>query len=154
MRMTLRTNLAMRTLMHCAVRAPDQLRTADVARACNASFHHVAAVVNKLESQGFLQTTRGRGGGIALAMDPADIPVGLVFRLFESDTSFAECMDPARNTCPLIGACRLSGLLCDALDAFYAALDRHSVADLIDGNAALARILAPADAPSANKLPV
>mgnify|MGYP000882687410 FL=1 len=134
MRLTLRTNLAMRTLMHCAVRAPDMLRTADVAQACNASFHHVAQVVNKLESEGFLNTTRGRGGGISLAVEPKDVSVGQVFRLFESDLAFAECMDEARNTCPLASACRLKGMLCDALGAFYATLDRYSLVDLIDGN--------------------
>ncbi|MCB1405842.1 MAG: Rrf2 family transcriptional regulator [Rhodobacteraceae bacterium] len=137
MRLTLRTNLAMRTLMHCAVRAPDTLRTADVARACNASFHHVAQVVNKLETEGFLNTTRGRGGGIALAVEPDEISIGLVFRLFESDLPFAECMDRVRNTCPLSGACRLKGMLCEALGAFYASLDRYCLTDLIEGNRAL-----------------
>lgn len=137
MRLTLRTNLAMRTLMHCAVRAPASLRTADVARACNASFHHVAQVVNQLESAGFLHTTRGRGGGIALAVPTDAVSVGAVFRLFEADMAFAECMDSARNTCPLVAACRLKGMLCIALDAFYAALDRFTLTDLIADNSAL-----------------
>ncbi len=126
--------------MHCATHAPEMLRTADVARACNASFHHVAQVVNKLESEGFLRTTRGRGGGITLAKAPKDIAVGRIFRLFESDLPFAECMDTARNTCPLAGACRLQGMLCEALGAFYASLDRYVLADLVDGNTALAAI--------------
>lgn len=140
MRLTLRTNLAMRTLMHCATRYPDSLRTADVARACNASFHHVAQVVNQLESAGYLNTTRGRGGGIQLAVPAEQVSVGTVFRLFEADLPFAECMDPGRNTCPLCDACRLKGLLCEALGAFYGTLDRHSLADLVADNTDLARI--------------
>lgn len=140
MRLTLRTNLAMRTLMHCAVRAPDSLRTADVASVCNASFHHVAQVVNQLESAGYLNTTRGRGGGITLAMSPSDIVLGRVFRLFEADLPFAECMDLDRNTCPLCGACRLKGILCEALGAFYGTLDRYTVQDLVQQNTDLALI--------------
>ncbi|MCB1390624.1 MAG: Rrf2 family transcriptional regulator [Rhodobacteraceae bacterium] len=140
MRLTLRTNLAMRTLMHCAVRAPDTLRTADVSSACNASFHHVAQVVNQLESAGYLHTTRGRGGGIALARPAEEISVGKIFRLFEADLPFAECMDLARNTCPLCDACRLKGILCEALSAFYATLDRYRLSDLVDGNDDLIRI--------------
>lgn len=140
MRLTLRTNLAMRTLMHCAVRYPDSLRTADVARACNASFHHVAQVVNQLESEGYLNTTRGRGGGIQLAKPADEISVGKVFRVFEADLPFAECMDQTRNTCPLTSACLLKGMLCDALGAFYATLDRQTVADLVANNSDLARI--------------
>ncbi|MCW1933026.1 RrF2 family transcriptional regulator [Pararhodobacter zhoushanensis] len=141
MRLTLRTNLAMRTLMHCATQFPVSLRTADVASACNASFHHVAQVVNQLESGGFLATSRGRGGGIALAKPAAEIGVGTVIRLFEADLPFAECMDDKRNTCPLVTVCRLKGLLCEALDAFYSSLDRYTVHDLIDGNAALVDVL-------------
>ncbi|MEZ5752047.1 MAG: Rrf2 family transcriptional regulator [Paracoccaceae bacterium] len=140
MRLTLRTNLAMRTLMHCAVRGPDSLRTADVAEACNASFHHVAQVVNQLESAGYLRTARGRGGGIALALAPGDICVGKVVRLFEADMPFAECMDPARNTCPLHTGCRLKGMLCEAVNAFYATLDRYTVEDLVRQNPALDRL--------------
>lgn len=142
MRLTLRTNLAMRTLMHCATQFPVSLRTADVASACNASFHHVAQVVNQLESGGFLATSRGRGGGIALAKPAAEIGVGTVIRLFEAELPFAECMDDKRNTCPLVEVCRLKGMLCEALDAFYSSLDRFTVHDLIDGNAALVDVLA------------
>ena len=140
MRLTLRTNLAMRTLMHCAVRAPLSLRTADVARACNASFHHVAQVVNQLEGAGYLHTHRGRGGGIALARPPEEIGLGAVFRLIEAEMPFAECLDTRRNTCPLTGACRLRGILCEALAAFYGTLDRYNLRDLVAGNAPLADI--------------
>jgi len=140
MRLTLRTNLAMRTLMHCAVRYPGSLRTADVAQACNASFHHVAQVVNQLESTGYLKTTRGRGGGIGLARPASTISLGHVFRVFEADLPFAECMDRPQNTCPLIDSCRLKGILCEALGAFYGTLDRYTVTDLVAENAGLARI--------------
>lgn len=140
MRLTMRTNLAMRTLMHCAVRAPHHLRTADVAQACNASFHHVAQVVNKLESEGFLHTVRGRGGGISLAKSADDICIGTIFRLFEADLPFAECMDQERNSCPLCGACRLQGILCEALGAFYGTLDRYTLSDLVARNDALAMV--------------
>jgi len=143
MRLTLRTNLAMRTLMHCAVRAPDSLRTADVARACNASFHHVAQVVNQLEGAGFLHTSRGRGGGIALARPAESIRVGTVVRLFEADLPFAECMDADRNTRPSSVDRRLKGMLSEGLDAFYATLDRYTVHDLVRDNAGLAQIFAP-----------
>ena len=141
MRLTLRTNLAMRTLMHCAVRFPESLRTADVARACNASFHHVAQVVNKLESEGFLNTARGRGGGISLAMASDDISVGKVVRLFEGDMPFAECMNADRNTCPLTDTCRLRNYIARAVEAFYHELDMVTLSDLVKGNCGLEQLL-------------
>jgi|JI8StandDraft_2_1071088.scaffolds.fasta_scaffold16144_2 Rrf2 family nitric oxide-sensitive transcriptional repressor len=145
MRLTTRTNLAMRTLMHAAVRHPAGLRTADVARACKASFHHVAQIVNLLENAGWLRTARGRGGGLVLAVPAESIRVGAVFRLLEAEMPFAECLDSARNSCPLDGACRLKGLLCEALGAFYATLDRHTLADLVAGNTALAAVFEASD---------
>lgn len=143
MRLTVRTDLAMRTLMHCATRRPDRLRTIDVARACDASFHHVAQVVNQLESAGFLTTTRGRGGGIALAREAGQIGVGQIFRLFEADLPFTECLDAGRNACPLSAGCGLTGMMCEALNAFYATLDRYTLLDLTADNPELARIFAP-----------
>ena len=144
MRLTVRTNLAMRVLMHAAVAGRDGLHAGDVALACNASPHHIALVVSRLAEAGLLLTHRGRGGGIELARDPQAITVGEVVRLFEADVPFTECMDLEKNTCPLPAACRLKGTFAKAIAAFYAELDGVSVAALVDGNEALATILTSA----------
>ncbi len=143
MRLTMRTNLAMRILMHCAVCAPDKIRSADVARICNASVHHVAQVVHRLEVKGFLITVRGRRGGIALARSASEISVGSVFREFEYEVPFTECFSPESNTCPLAGACNLRGLLCHVLEGFYRELDKVALADLVDGNTSLKALFLP-----------
>ena len=141
MRLTVRTNLAMRVLMHAAVAGPGTLHAGDVALACNASAHHVALVVSRLAEAGLLLTHRGRGGGIELARRPEAITVGEVVRLFEADVPFTECMDLHSNTCPLPDACRLKGVIMRAVGAFYAELDGVTVGDLVAGNEALAAIL-------------
>ena len=48
MRLTTRTNLAMRTLMYCAVNTGRNIRTSEVARATNASENHLGQVINTL----------------------------------------------------------------------------------------------------------
>lgn len=144
MRLTTRTNLALRTLMVCAVNPDRIVRKAEVAAAINASENHLAQVINQLGQSGFITTMRGRNGGFMLAQPAREISVGAVFRTFESELPFMECMTP-ENTCPLQGVCRMSGHLQRALDAFYSALDPVTLGELVDCNEGLAAILSMED---------
>ena len=141
MRLTTRTNLALRVLMACGVNAGSVLRTADIARRCNASVHHLLQVVNMLQDHGYVETLRGRNGGLRLALPQESISIGEVFRIFESGTPFAECFDTTQNTCPLSETCRLRGYIARALDAFYHELDMATLADLVRGNCGLKALL-------------
>lgn len=141
MRLTVRTNLAMRTLMFCAVNLGQTVQKRQVAACCNASEAHLGVVINQLSHAGFIETLRGRNGGIRLACDPAEVSVGQVFRIFEAGTPFTECFSDSDNACPIVGACRLRGALSKALDAFYAALDGLSVGDLVEQNIPLEHLM-------------
>lgn len=141
MRLTLRTNLAMRTLMFCAANPDRIVRKQDVAETCNVSENHLAQVIHLLAQKQFLQTVRGRSGGLRLARPAETISVGEVFRTFEGVLPFAECFSRAENTCPLAGSCRLKCVLAEALDAFYARLDKVTIADLMRDNIGLQDLL-------------
>jgi len=141
MRLTTRTNLAMRVLMFCAVHKDQVVKKADIAQACRAKETHIAQVVNLLAQKGYLTTTRGRGGGIELAREAEAINVGEVIRAFESPIAFAECFHGAENTCPLVPACRLKSALSAALGAFYGTLDSLTLEDLVHGNEPLKALL-------------
>lgn len=141
MRLTVRTNLAMRTLMLCAAN-PDQIvRKHEIAGICNASENHLAQVIHLLALNGYLATQRGRAGGMKLARPASEITVGQVFRSFEATLPFAECFSTEENLCPLASFCKLKCLLNDALAAFYAKLDAVSLADLMHDNEALEGLL-------------
>ena len=148
MRLTTRTNLAMRTLMLCAVNDGRLVRKAEAAVAVNASENHLAQVINRLGREGFIDTQRGRGGGFRLAMPAAEISVGAVFRAFEAGLPFIECFGEA-NTCPLRPACRMTAHLARAVEAFYATLDPVTLADLTTCNRSLQAILSLDDARAA-----
>lgn len=141
MRLTTRTNLAMRTLMFCAVNPDVIVRKADIAKACNASPNHLGLVINRLGQFGFIETCRGRHGGVKLARPAAQISIGAVARRIEGDMPFVECFDANENTCPLAHCCRLRGALGRAMAAFYGALDTISLADLTDRNMPLQALL-------------
>lgn len=134
MRLTTRTNLAIRALMYCGVHPNETVRSAEIARACNSSANHLAQVINTLNAHGFIVATRGRAGGVCLAREPRAINIGEVFRLFEADVPFTECFALETNTCPLVPACRLRSAIRRAVDAFYREMDLVTLEDLVKGN--------------------
>ena len=94
MRLTIRTNLAARVLMYCAVNMGRTVRSADIAEACNASGNHMAQVIHQLQLNGFVATQRGRSGGLQLAMPPERISIGQGFRTFEAGGPLTPCLAP------------------------------------------------------------
>ena len=148
MRLTTRTNLAARVLMFCAVNDGQLVKSSDIAKACNASGNHLGHVIHQLQQHGFVETLRGRAGGLRLGLRPRDISIGKVFRIFESSVPFAECFAGEDNTCPLTDTCRLRGFIKRAVEAFYHELDMVTLDDLVRGNCGLEAILQLAPKPT------
>jgi Rrf2 family nitric oxide-sensitive transcriptional repressor len=137
MRITKRTNIAIRLLMFCAANEGRLVTKSEIAERCNTSESHLAQIINKLGQLGFLHTQRGRTGGVTLGRPMAEIRVGEVFRKLEENTPVAECFADVDNTCPLTSACRLRVALVDAVEAFYAHLDEVTLDALVCDNEAL-----------------
>lgn len=143
MRITKRTNIAVRLLMFCAANPNRLVTKAEIAKCCNVSENHLAQVINQLGQLGFLHTQRGRNGGMTLAQPAAEIRIGQVFRNVEGTLPIAECFADTDNTCPLTDACRLKMALSDAAQAFYASLDDITLEALVCDNLDLMKILQP-----------
>lgn len=108
----------------------EQSSIEEIAAAFNISEHHLVKIVHFLGKLGFLQNTRGRGGGIRLSRPPAEINLGDVIRKTEPNFNAVECFDPATNRCPIIGVCGLKPWLGKAMEAFLATLDGVTLADV------------------------
>lgn len=134
MRLTQWTDYTLRVLMYCAAtRGREQPVTiTEVAEGYGISRSHLMKIVQELAAQGLLETTRGRGGGMRLMKDPAEINLGAVVRQTETDFHLVECFDPEINQCRLSGNCRLKGALGEAINAYLAVLDGVTLADLVD----------------------
>lgn len=152
MRLTIRTNIAMRALMFCALNPGRLVRRSEIAARCNASPNHLAQVVHVMAQRGFLATMRGRGGGIRLGRPAEEISVGSVFRSLEGEVPFIECFEGGENDCPMTGACRLGHAIGGAVEAFYAYLDAITLADLVVGNKALAQQICREEDPARPRL--
>lgn len=143
MRITKRTNIAVRLLMYCAAHQDRLVTKAEIAECCNISENHLAQVINQLGQLKYLSTQRGRNGGMTLAKTAEQISVGEVFRDIEGNLPLAECFADADNTCPLTSACRLKVALSAAAQAFYTSLDQITLDSLICDNFDLMKILQP-----------
>lgn len=86
---------------------------------------------------GYIETIRGRNGGIRLLMPPAEINIGELVLKTEEDFYLVECFhhDKEReNRCLITPACHLKGILNEALAAFIHVLKGYTLADLIENN--------------------
>lgn len=131
MRLTLHTDYALRLLMLLAVEPEHRHTIGEVAQRYDISRNHLMKVTQTLSQSGFLESLRGRCGGLRLGRSPASINLGAVVRATEDSLALVECFDQENNHCLISPACGLRGPLDQALRAFFAVLDRHSLADLI-----------------------
>jgi len=130
-RLTLHTDYALRVLMYLGLRRGEDLASIrEIAEAYGISENHLVKVVHGLARAGFVETLRGRGGGLRLAMPPERIRIGAVVRQTEDDMALVACFSDHRR-CSIAGVCRLQALLGEALAAFLAVLDRTTLADLL-----------------------
>ena len=83
----------------------------------------------KLASLGWIESIRGRGGGIRLRVSADQLMVGEVLRKTETDFNLVECFDEAENTCRLHGYCQLKTLLEQAMASYVAGLEQVNLVD-------------------------
>lgn len=130
MRLTTMTDYSLRLLMYVG-QHPERLCTiSEVAQAYGISEAHLMKVTHQLGLHGWIETVRGKGGGMRLARAPAEINVGEVVRSIEPDFNLVECFSTG-NTCVLTNHCELTTLLGGAINAFIGHLSEHTLADLL-----------------------
>ncbi|CAG0946327.1 HTH-type transcriptional repressor NsrR [Gammaproteobacteria bacterium] len=130
MRLTTMTDYALRLLMYVAQQDGRLCTIAEVAQAYSISEAHLMKITHQLALAGWLETLRGKGGGMRLARPPEQINLGEVVRSIEPDFSLVECFATG-STCTLTGTCGLTGVLAGAMREFMQYLDRHSLADVV-----------------------
>ena len=135
MRLTTLTDYALRLLMYVG-QHPNRLCTiAEIASAYGISETHLMKVTHRLAQNGWIDTIRGKNGGMRLAMPPNDINLGKVVRDTENDFALVECFHTG-NACTLTGRCGLTGIFAGALEQFLHHLDGYTLADILPPPAA------------------
>lgn len=131
MQLTRFTDFSLRVLTHLGRHPDAQATVAGMAAEHCISRHHLTHVVHQLGLKGYIETTRGKGGGFRLARSPELIRIGDVVRDMETGFELAECFRPGESACRLMPGCALKGILAEAGHAFLASLDRYTLADLL-----------------------
>lgn len=130
MRLTRQTNHAIRMLMYCAVNGDKLSRVGEIAAAYALSDLFLFKILQPLVEAGFVETVRGRNGGIRLAKPASAITLRAVVEVTEDSFVMAECFETGALDCPLIDSCALNAALRKALEAFLGVLGGYTIADL------------------------
>jgi Rrf2 family nitric oxide-sensitive transcriptional repressor len=128
MQLTAFTDYGLRTLMRLAGEPDRSFTTDQIAREFGISRNHLIKIVHKLAGAGFITTQRGSGGGFRLARPAETITIGEIVRALESRYPLVECFRSDGGACTLMPECRLKVRLARALEAFFADLDRATLA--------------------------
>jgi Rrf2 family nitric oxide-sensitive transcriptional repressor len=133
MRLTLYTDYSMRVLIYLGQRRDQLVTIGEIAAYYGISRNHLMKVVHQLGTWGYIETLRGKGGGIRLAHAPERINLGEVVRLTEENMDIVECFTADASRCIIEPVCVLKNVLEKALDNFLATLDLYTLADLLQG---------------------
>ena len=136
MRLTRYSDYAMRVLLHLGAEPGRMASIASIAQAYGISRNHLMKVVHDLGKAGFVDSVRGRSGGIRLARPPEAINLGDVIRHTEEGFDLVYC-----SQCIIAPACGLTAVVNEALVAFLDVFDRYSLADILGRKAELLAIL-------------
>jgi Rrf2 family nitric oxide-sensitive transcriptional repressor len=134
------SDYSLRVLMYLGVHAERLATIGEIADAYGISANHLTKVVNHLGRLAYIETVRGKGGGIRLARPAAGIRLGELIRQTENDWALVECF-ASDGHCRIMPACRLPAILDEALAAMLAVLDRYTLADLLHHPAELGRMI-------------
>jgi Rrf2 family nitric oxide-sensitive transcriptional repressor len=131
MQLTRFTDYSLRILIYLALNDDRLVTIAEIARSYDVSQNHLMKIVHQLGGHGYLETVRGKGGGIRLARQAALINIGDVVRDTEEHMDIVECFSLEFKDCPLLPSCALKSILTDARKNFLATLDRYNLSDLL-----------------------
>ncbi|MGE0885383.1 MAG: Rrf2 family transcriptional regulator [Blastocatellales bacterium] len=142
MKLTLYTDYSLRVLMYLALDPDNTSTIQEIADHYNVSKNHLMKVAYELGQSGYVETVRGRNGGLRLAKPAAEINLGELVRECEEDFTLVECFDAGNNQCVLTPACKLKHVLKEALENYFHSLNQYSLADLLQHRKSMARLLA------------
>lgn len=140
MHLTRHSDYTMRLLMHLAIQPDTTSTIREISERYGISRNHMMKVANSATQAGYITAVRGRVGGLRLAKPADEICIGNVLRETENWTT-VECFQPATNQCRIVRACGLRPMLEEALEAYFAVLNRYSLADAVRKKSVLVQLL-------------
>ncbi|SFN04207.1 transcriptional regulator, BadM/Rrf2 family [Izhakiella capsodis] len=136
MQLTSFTDYGLRALIFMATLPEGQLTSiSEVANIYGVSRNHMVKIIHQLSRTGYVDAVRGKNGGIRLGKPGSEIIVGHVVRHMEP-LQLVDCTE-----CMIAPSCRLKIALNEAVKCFVKELDNYTLADLVDTNQPLYKLL-------------
>ncbi|MEH7451872.1 RrF2 family transcriptional regulator [Gottfriedia acidiceleris] len=137
MRLTTYSDYSLRVLIFLSSEPGEKLvNIKDIAEAYDISKNHLMKIIYNLGKMGYIETIRGRNGGIRLAKLPSEINIGEIIRKTEEDFNIVECFEHG-NTCVITPVCSLKHIFNNALEQFLHVLDQYTLDEIVKNNAML-----------------
>lgn len=124
------TDYGLRTLMYVATRSEHTTSVKEIAEHYGISRNHLVKVVHRLSQLGYIETTKGKGGGIKIAKDTEKLRLGDLIEQLEPNMNTVECFAKT-NTCRITGSCQLKHYLFEATQNFINTMNKYTLADTV-----------------------
>lgn len=129
MQLTSFTDYALRTLMYLVARPEEQSSVKEISEYYSISYNHLVKVVHRLSQLGYIESTKGKGGGIQIAKDTKKLRLGDLISQLEPNMTMVECFDAKTNTCRITDSCQLKHYLFEATQNFIDTMNKYTLAD-------------------------
>lgn len=149
MQLTIFTDYGLRSLMYLAAHADRRCSVREIAEHYGISRNHLVKVIHHLSQRGYVDSSKGKGGGITLAQPPEQMKLGDLVLQLEPNMHLVECFNKDTNTCRITANCKLKHYLINANKAFIASLNQHTLLDAINNKTfSFAKLVAIKKAPN------
>lgn len=140
MQLTRYTDYSLRVLIYLALQEEGvRVTVSEISEHFDIPKNHLVKVVHHLGKLNYINTTRGKNGGICLAKKPEEMGVGDIIRNMEHNLKIVDCQSP--SACPILPICLLPSILSRAGDAFLNVLDQYTIAGLLSQSGQLKSLL-------------
>ncbi len=153
MKLTAFTDYSFRILIYLGLQDKRLTTIQEISDNYDISKNHLMKAVRHLGQLGYLETVRGKNGGVRLAKPAREIRIGVIVRQVEENMAVMECLSPLYNQCRIDSACFLKDFFGEALEAFLSVLDSYTLEDVLKNRVPLSKILRIAPSPVAEEKP-
>lgn len=140
MRLASFTDYSLRVLIYLTLKGEERSTVSEIAERYDISKNHLVKVVHNLSRMGIIESFKGKGGGISLAIPPKNINIGKLIKTFEQGSPLVECIGP-NELCIISPSCKLKNILSLAEKSFFKTLEDYTLADIVSNEKSLAKSL-------------
>lgn len=140
MQLTQFTDFSLRALIYIALRK-ESCTIQDITNAYLISNNHMVKIIHNLAKLGLVKTSRGKGGGIVMAVPPETLNLGQLVVQLEPHFDLVPCFNKEKANCCIAPVCKLKNILHEARTAFMNVLERYTVADVLHNPKELSALL-------------